>query len=224
MENQNIWKMEIRELEISNVKESEFNPRVKLQRGSDEYEKIKDSIEEFGFVEPIVVNDVNMCCLGGTQRLQVAIDMGARTIPSAIVHIEDQIQEKKLCIALNKIKGDWDMEKLAALLVDDNVSDFFTGFDEGEIDLSEFLPDGGEESLSSILEGADEPEEESLGKEDEMDPENQEKTTQIIISSNYKFRVPASRYYDLIESLRDIGMFEKKEIVNELKRRLMFSD
>lgn len=219
MEKKNLGKMEIRELAIADVKDSEFNPRVKLQKGSPEYEKIKASIAEFGFVEPIVVNDVNMTCLGGTQRKQVCQDEGAETIPAVIVHIEDPAKEKKLCIALNRISGDWDMDKLAALLLDDDVTGFFTGFDEGEVDLSAYLPDDGAESSIEDMLGEEEPEEEEA-----PEPQQYEIVTRVIISNNYKFNVSAVKYYNLIEGFRDNGLFEREDIINELKRRLMTND
>ena len=48
--------MEIRKIQIKDIRESEFNPRVRLEKGSPEYEQIEASIREFGFIEPLVVN------------------------------------------------------------------------------------------------------------------------------------------------------------------------
>ncbi len=33
-----------------------YNPRKSLKKGDKEYEKIKNSILEFGYVEPIIIN------------------------------------------------------------------------------------------------------------------------------------------------------------------------
>lgn len=61
--------MEIRKIQIEDIRESEFNPRVRLEKGSPEYEQIEASIREFGFIEPLVVNEHNMRLVGGHQRL-----------------------------------------------------------------------------------------------------------------------------------------------------------
>ena len=223
-----IVRIDLRDLSVDSVKESEFNPRVKLVKGSEEYEDIRNSLDEFDFAEPLVVNDFNMTVLGGNQRLQVAKDLGKKTIPAVMVHIESATREKKLCLALNKIKGRWDKDKLFDLLTDEDVSGYFTGFDEGEIDLSENLPDDAlEDDLNGML-GIDQDGEASAGGEGEA-PEDKpaaEKETEarITISNNYKFKVPSSKYYALIESFRDAGLFSRDDIINELKRRLMQRD
>lgn len=123
--------MLIRTVDINELHESEFNPRIKLEKTSKEYQQIAASIQEFGFVEPLVVNEHNMCVIGGHQRLQVLKDSGATEVECVMINETDPEREKALCVALNKIKGDWDMEKLAYLLGDDDVSVFPTGFDEG---------------------------------------------------------------------------------------------
>ena len=47
---------ELRMIPVSELKPAEYNPRKKLKPGDKEYEKIKNSIEEFGFADPLVVN------------------------------------------------------------------------------------------------------------------------------------------------------------------------
>ena len=131
--------MLIRKIDINKIIESEFNPRIKLDKSSKEYKQIASSIEQFGFVEPIVVNETNMCCIGGHQRLQVLKDIGTAEVDCVLINEPDSNKEKALCVALNKIKGEWDMEKLAYLLSDDEVSVFPTGFDDGEIELEKYL-------------------------------------------------------------------------------------
>ena len=59
---------ELKVLPISVLKPAEYNPRKKLKPGDREYKKIKDSIEEFGFADPLVVN-ADMTIIGGHQRL-----------------------------------------------------------------------------------------------------------------------------------------------------------
>ena len=47
---------ELKMLPVSVLKPAAYNPRKKLKPGDKEYEKIKNSIEEFGFADPLVVN------------------------------------------------------------------------------------------------------------------------------------------------------------------------
>ena len=47
---------ELKMLPVSVLKPAAYNPRKKLKPGDKEYEKIKKSIEEFGFADPLVVN------------------------------------------------------------------------------------------------------------------------------------------------------------------------
>ena len=120
---------------VSELKPAEYNPRKKLKPGDKEYEKIKNSIEEFGFADPRVVN-ADMTIIGGHQRLTVAMALGYTEVPCAVVDI-DKVRERALNIALNKITGAWDENLLADLLKDIQDSDFDlgkTGFDPPEID------------------------------------------------------------------------------------------
>lgn len=126
---------ELKVLPVSVLKPAEYNPRKKLKPGDKEYKKIKDSIEEFGFADPLVVN-ADMTIIGGHQRLNVAIDLGYTEVPCAVVDV-DKTREKALNIALNKITGEWDEQMLADLLTDLKEADYdldFTGFDAPEVD------------------------------------------------------------------------------------------
>ncbi|WP_405152883.1 hypothetical protein [Paenibacillus sp. FSL K6-0108] len=49
--------MNIRIVSINQINAAAYNPRVGLQPGDPEYEKLRRSIEEFGYVEPIVWNE-----------------------------------------------------------------------------------------------------------------------------------------------------------------------
>lgn len=126
---------ELRTLPVSVLKPAEYNPRKKLKPGDKEYKKIKDSIEEFGFADPLVVN-ADMTIIGGHQRLNVAIDLGYTEVPCAVVDV-DKTREKALNIALNKITGEWDEQMLADLLTDLKDADYdldYTGFEAPEVE------------------------------------------------------------------------------------------
>lgn len=202
--------MLIRTVDIDELHESVFNPRIKLEKSSKEYQQIADSIQEFGFVEPLVVNEPNMCIIGGHQRLQVLKDSGVTQVECVMINETNPEREKALCVALNKIKGDWDMEKLAYLLGDDEVSAFPTGFDEGEVDLEKYLKDT--EPVDNISEESQEvPTEARMEKE----------PVTVIKIGNFSFTVKASKYYALIDDIRDNSIFEPAEIKAELQRRIL---
>lgn len=200
--------MLIRKIDINTIMESEFNPRIKLEKNSKEYKKIAASIEQFGFVEPLVVNEYNMCCIGGHQRLQILKDIGVTEVECVIINESDPNREKTLCIALNKIKGDWDMEKLAFLLSDDDVTAFPTGFDDGEVEIEKYLKDI-------------EPKEISDKVQEEAENAEEKDAVTVIKIGNFSFTVKGSEYYALIDDIRDSGIFEPSEIKAELQRRIL---
>lgn len=107
--------MRLEKVELDKLKEAAYNPRVKLEPGMDEYEKLRKSIETFGDVEPIVWNQRTGNVVGGHQRLQVLRDLGEKEATVSVVDM-DEAAEKRLNLALNKARGDWDGEKLEALL------------------------------------------------------------------------------------------------------------
>lgn len=125
----------LKNIPVTELKPAAYNPRKKLKPGDKEYEKIKNSIKEFGFADPLVVNS-DMTIIGGHQRLTVAMDLGYTEVPCAVVNI-DKTREKALNIALNKITGAWDEDLLADLLKDLEASDFntaLTGFEPPEME------------------------------------------------------------------------------------------
>ena len=99
-------------LPIGQLKPAAYNPRKQLKPGDKEYEKIKKSIQEFGYVEPIIVN-YDMTVIGGHQRLTVLKNLGYEEVQCVVVHIEDEHKVKALNIALNKITGTWNEPLLA---------------------------------------------------------------------------------------------------------------
>ena len=96
--------MEFRKIPIADLMAAAYNPRKALKPGDKEYEKIKGSIQEFGYCEPIIVND-DMTIIGGHQRVTVLRDLGFTEIECIVISI-DKTKEKALNIALNKITGE----------------------------------------------------------------------------------------------------------------------
>ena len=126
-------------IEKKNVKDllpADYNPRKDLQPGDPEYEKLKRSIEQFGYVEPVIWNKQTGRVVGGHQRLKVLIDSGITEVDVVVVDMNTE-KEKALNIALNKISGEWDTDKLALVIADLQGADFdvsLTGFEPEELD------------------------------------------------------------------------------------------
>lgn len=146
--------MEFKKLKIDTLIPADYNPRKKLKPGDSEFEKIKNSINEFGYVDPVIVNK-DMTVIGGHQRISVLKTLGFTEIDCVIIDV-DKTKEKALNIALNKISGEWNKELLGELIKDLQSLDYdtsFTGFEPPEIDalFNELYPSGVEED------GFDEP-------------------------------------------------------------------
>ncbi len=127
--------MEFVKLTIDSLTPASYNPRKKLKPGDSEFEKIKNSIEQFGYVDPIIVNK-DLTVIGGHQRITVLKTLGYDEIDCVLIDI-DKTKEKALNVALNKISGEWNKELLADLIMDLQSLDYdlgFTGFDPPEID------------------------------------------------------------------------------------------
>ena len=125
---------------------ADYNPRKDLKPSDPEYEKLKRSLEEFGYVEPVIWNKTTSHVVGGHQRLKILLDMGITEVECVVVEMDAE-KEKALNVALNKISGDWDKDKLALLIADLQGTDFdvsLTGFDPSEIDdlFKDSLKDG----------------------------------------------------------------------------------
>lgn len=73
-------------LPVSDLNPDAYNPRKKLKPGDKEYEKIKNSIEEYGFADPPIVNSI-MTIISGHQLLTVAAGLGYSEVPCAVVDI-----------------------------------------------------------------------------------------------------------------------------------------
>ena len=127
--------MNIQKINILKLKPSEYNPRKDLQPEDEEYIKIKNSILEFGYVAPVIIN-ADMTVIGGHQRLKVLKELGYEEIQCIVVDL-DKNKEKALNLALNKISGEWDNDKLEAILAELKETDIdinITGFSNDEVD------------------------------------------------------------------------------------------
>lgn len=127
--------MELKKQKIGDLKIATYNPRKELNEKDKEYQKIKNSIIEFGYVAPIIIN-ADKTVISGHQRIKVLKDLGYEEIDCIVVNF-DKNKEKLLNIALNKISGEWDYQKLESIfneLDENNIDLLITGFDFDEVD------------------------------------------------------------------------------------------
>lgn len=128
-------RMEFQTLKIDSLMPASYNPRKDLKPGDKEYEKIKRSIDEFGYVDPIIVNS-DLTIIGGHQRWKVLKHLEFTEVDCVVIEV-DKSKEKALNVALNKISGEWNQELLGELIKDLQDLDYdvsFTGFEVAEID------------------------------------------------------------------------------------------
>lgn len=151
--------MEIRRMKLADLTPADYNPRVALKPGDPEYEALKTSIQTDGSVIPIVWNEETGRIVGGHQKLRVLMDLGETETEVSVVHM-NETQERQANVALNRVEGDWDEEKLHDLFAEFDTEDIFsTGFSEAE--LHTIYPEGFQDGGSDIFKDEDEEEEES---------------------------------------------------------------
>lgn len=124
--------LKITKRNLNELKPSPYNPR-KIDETT--LLKLKKSIEEFGYVEPIIVNTITGNIVGGNQRLKALQMLGAKE--AEVIKIElDEKKEKLLNLALNKIQGDWNQDKLGEILeeLQEDQDLYLSGFDSEEIE------------------------------------------------------------------------------------------
>lgn len=126
--------MEIRTLKAEQLKAADYNPRKDLQPEDAEYQKLRRSMDEFGYVEPIIWNERTGNVVGGHQRLKILLEKGVEDIECVVVNLDEK-DEKILNVLLNKVKGRWDIGKLADLLqeLDEAGAMELTGFEDWEL-------------------------------------------------------------------------------------------
>jgi DNA modification methylase len=132
--------MKIVEYNSSEIISAEYNPR---QLTKEQYSNLKDSLERFGLVDPLIINknkDRKNILVGGHQRLKIARAIGMDKIPCVEVDLTLD-QEKELNVRLNKNVGEWDYDSLANYFDVDDLMDW--GFTDDELQFYEDEPEQG---------------------------------------------------------------------------------
>lgn len=199
--------MEIKTLDISVLKEAEYNPRVKLTDDDEEFQSLKSSLSTFGYVELIIVNSDNTV-IGGHQRLNALKQLGYKTVDCVVVDL-DKDEEKVLNIALNKIDGKWDYGVLCEIL---------SNMDQSSLNLTGFSASQISDIIDSYKTADDvEPFDNEAGDGDARQDEDDVECR----VGEYKFTLSTEEFEDIIVGIKlDLGS-QAPVIKNELLRRLL---
>lgn len=172
--------MEIRRMKLSDLRPADYNPRVELAPGDPEYEALKVSIETDGTVLPIIWNETTGRIVGGHQRLRLLTDMGIEETDVSVVRF-NETQEKQANVALNRIEGDWDEEKLHDLFAELDTDEIFsTGFTEAE--LHSIYPESDEEETGDIYGDTE--------ADDEQSEDDAEESTEAEVEAEFTVFLP----------------------------------
>jgi ParB-like chromosome segregation protein Spo0J len=217
----------IQEVKLDKLNPAPYNPRKILRRGDKGYEKLKNSLQEFGEVLPIVYNKTTGNIVGGHQRYYIYLEEGIKKAQVSIVEIPLE-KEKALNITLNndKVGSEWDYDKLAALVNELDTPELsLTGFEDEDLDsLFSSLQDLNDMSLDSDLENElnkpiPESEEQEIqqlppGEEPEYDPPEEF----YFKLGKFEFMVDAAIYQTWLQQLKE--NYDDLEAIEEIKIRL----
>lgn len=171
-------------LKLKSVKMAPYNPRV---ISNAEKEKLRKSLTTLGYADPMVWNRKTNHVVGGNQRLIVLLEEDVEEAEFVEVNLSLK-NEKLLNVALNKIAGDWDYQKLTDLFksFDADADLTVSGFDKSEIDvlLNENI------DASAALKDEDAEEEQT----DDQNVEHVATTTSFVIFLSFKNRDKAVAY------------------------------
>lgn len=222
--------MEIEKIKITDIVPAGYNPR---QISDEELTKLSNSINEFGLVDPIIINLKNNKIIGGHQRYDVLInqyildnnfyaelnllrfgDIGW-IFTDIDLKIESEEHEKALNLALNKISGDWDAVKLKDLLNELNMSDFdieLTGFDDLELS---FYSDNDDLDFNPF-DYDDEDDEDEL-PEDYVDVEGERTNEAYTVTIGFESQEEANEFIKFLEAPREMTQNSVNLASSEIK-------
>lgn len=204
--------LDIEKIRLCDIEPASYNPRI---INTEQYNKLSRSIQEYGLVDPIIINLRNKKIIGGHQRYKVLLDEYTSTnqelylirlgdigwaFPDTDLKISSEEHEKALNVALNQqnLMGEWDTLKLENLLKDLDELDFdltLTGFDETEIDL---LFDGDYETFNFNPLNTDEEEEADELPSDYADVTGDTANKSYVISIGFNDHETANKYLDFL--------------------------
>jgi len=129
--------MENREIVYKNVAELIPYARNSRTHDKDQVSQIVASIKEFGFTNPVLIDDEGLI-IAGHGRVQAAQKLNLKTVPTICLDYLTEAQKKAYVIADNRLalNAGWDFDMLKVELNDLNDLDFdvsLLGFEDKEI-------------------------------------------------------------------------------------------
>jgi ParB-like chromosome segregation protein Spo0J len=187
--------MKIEKRLIKDLKPAEYNPRQSTQK---QETKLKQSLEKFGVVEPIIVNeneDRNNIIVGGHFRVRELKKLGYKEVDCVLVNLSIQ-DEKELNIRLNANTGEWDFDILANQFDDFELVEWGMNIPQIENmpDLSILEDSSNDDKLNELAEGV------RKGVMIEFEPEHYQEA------------------YDLIKYWREKQLYIGKFLIDKLKQ------
>lgn len=201
--------METERMKLKDIIPSPYNPRKTQKNGMKMYKELDRSISEYGLVVPLIVNKRNNHLISGHQRLNVLLARNVEEEEVVVVDYEDA-KEKALCIAMNKIDGEWDYGKLADILEELEVyDDLTTGFSDREI----------QELIGEV-----DHEEEYYVEEQTEKRESERNGFWPCRFGEYRFNIKNEQYENIIVNIREKVGFTRGLIEKELERRIFIDE
>ena len=211
-------------ISINDITPSEYNPRIITQKDK---EILKNSLTEFGLVDPIIVNLKNNTIIGGHQRYFILKELGVTELflvsqgDIGWIFLQEELSipsddyEKALNISLNQQAGQWDYEKLYSILDNFNEINFdtdLTGFDyiSPNTSTDDFFD---EDTFSYDFD-------EGIEEEDIII----KKQTRILKIGTYSIELDLFKFNNWLRKIEFDNDFNSMKIINEIKRRLGFED
>lgn len=125
--------MNVKVMKLKDLRPAPYNPRETLKPGDNEYESLKNSLGKFELVVPLIMNTATGFLVSGHQRLNVLKAAGVEEAEVVLIDVAPD-REKLLNVALNKIDGEWDYDKLKDVFQELEADDIqFTGFSQDEL-------------------------------------------------------------------------------------------
>lgn len=211
-------------ISINDIIPSGYNPRIITQKDK---EILKNSLTEFGLVDPIIVNLKNNTIIGGHQRYFILKELGVTELflvrqgDIGWIFLQEELSipsddyEKALNISLNQQAGQWNYEKLYSILDNFNEINFdtdLTGFDyiSPNTSTDDFFD---EDTFSYDFD-------ESIEEEDIII----KKQTRILKIGTYSIELDLFKFNNWLRKIEFDNDFNSMKIINEIKRRLGFED
>ncbi len=122
-------KLQIQQIDIKELNPAPYNPRKISDK---DFAQLVESIRQYTFVEPLVVNshpDRYGNLIGGHQRLKAAVKLGYKTVPVVFISLDEK-NERALNLRLNRNTGEWDDDLLKHFSIDELLD---VGFDDNDL-------------------------------------------------------------------------------------------